>query len=90
MATHFEDVYILTSAEYEKLTSPDVTYTLMTKTAANKGVINILKKTNSVCWLDSNDESYEGYCNTCPVFEYLGPDAGGRLCTRQKSWQTLG
>lgn len=90
MATYYKEVQVLSHEEYKQLTSPDVTYTLMTRTAANKGVESLLKKTESKCWKDSDDDFDPYYCNTCPVMEYLGTDAGGRLCQRQKSWDNLG
>ncbi len=74
--------YVLTVEEYNKITNPDVTYTLMTKSSANKAVDNILKYTKEKCWQDSEDDMI--YCSECPVMIILGEDAGSRMCLRQK------
>ena len=82
------DSYVLSKEEYQKLTNPDVTYTLMTKTAANKVVKNILKYGNFECWHDAQDYDFsmESFCMDCPVMEILGDDGGRRICLREKRW----
>ena len=80
-----ESVYILSKSEYEKLAHPDVTYTLLTKTAANTIVNNILKSTGKKCIHDDHDL----VCDECPLYELFGSsDLVGRVCLRQKrySW----
>ena len=84
MAQWITDSYILSKEEYEKLTNPDATYTLVTKTAAKKIVTSLLKHYRAECWLDG-DQDKVWYCSQCPVFAILG-DEGGRLCLRQKNW----
>jgi hypothetical protein len=84
---HFKDVFVLTRDEYEDLTNPDTTYTLMTKTAAKKAVTNILKHFKTTCWIDENLDPDDWCCaSCCPVYQVLGSDAGERLCTRQKTF----
>lgn len=82
------DSVILTNKEYEQLTHPDVTYTLMTKTAANRVIDNILKYFNAKCWHDNNELAWEDdwCCSCCPVMKVLGEDAGERICLKQKVW----
>jgi hypothetical protein len=84
---HFKDVFVLTRDEYEDLTNPDTTYTLMTKTAAKKAVTNILKHFDVTCWNDAKIHPDDWCCaELCPVYNVLGWDAGERLCTRQKTF----
>lgn len=87
--------YILTEKEYNNLTNPDVCYTLLTKTKANKAVTNLLKYFKHKCHNDidlndtceySNQDSQFFYCSECPVMTVLGLDAGSVICTRPKSY----
>ncbi len=86
--------YILTEKEYNALASPDVTYTLLTKTKADKAVSNILKHFKVNCWhdIDLNDtinndsDSQFFYCSECPIMTVLGKEAGSVICLREKSY----
>lgn len=87
MAKFIKDSYLLSKEEYEKLTNPDTTYTLLTKTAANKMVAHLLKATEFTCWHDDPDVWMDDFCcSLCPVYKLLGSDAVSRVCLRQKVW----
>ena len=88
MVTKIKNAVLLTEEEYEKLTNPDVTYTIVTKTSANKIVNSLLKHSKFVCWHDDPVVDLDGFCcSECPVGTVLG-DAGYRLCLKQKAWRT--
>ena len=86
MQTITKNSVLLSEEEYQKLTNPDKTYTLVTKTSARKVVDKLLKHFNANCWLDDPEIDYDDWCcSACPVYSVLG-DEGGRLCLRQKAW----
>lgn len=81
-----KDSVLLTKEEYEKLTNPDKTYTMVSKTSANAIVKNLLKHHTSVCYLDDPEIDWDDWCcSYCLVYLVLG-DPGGHLCLRQKVW----
>ncbi len=86
MATFHEKVYIVDEKEYNKLTHPDVTYAIISKTMAGIGVKNLLKHHKFTCWHDENEYEFHNItCSVCPVIEALGK-CGELLCQRQKLW----
>lgn len=80
------DSYILSKAEYDALTSPDKTYSLMTKTAARKAVDNLLSWHRFKCFNDIRPKMDPDDCNcmSCPLYRVLGEDVAERMCTRRK------
>ena len=85
--------HILSDDEYNKLTNPDITYSILTKTAANKAVVNLLKYFNHKCHhdidlnnsLDYSEENSYFYCSECPIITVLG-SPGKVICQRSKTW----
>lgn len=77
--------FLLTEEEYTKLTNPDVCYTLMTKTAANRAVKKLLEYDNFVCWHDT-EENEDIFCNECPVYRIFDEDICRKLCIKQKKF----
>ncbi len=83
MAELINNMYLMSAKEYKDITNPDACYTLLTKTAANKIVRNILKKYNAVCWHDSDDDIT---CDDCPLVTIFDSEVY-RICLRQKSYE---
>ncbi len=81
----FKNVVVLTKEEYDALSDPDKTYTLMTKTSAKRAVRNLLKAMDFVCWHDNQAADGDGACSLCPVYTHLGYDAADRMCDKGKS-----
>lgn len=82
-----EPTVVMSKAEYEKLTDPDKTYSLMTKTLARAVVKRILVDIEEVCWNDDvNENDDNGSCASCGIMEVLGRAAGERMCDRPKRW----
>ena len=86
MTQFLKEVYILSKEEYEKLTSPDKTYCLLTKTSAEKITQRLLNTTDFVCWHDNKEVDLDDFCcSECPITTVLGEE-GCRICQRQKTW----
>jgi DNA gyrase inhibitor GyrI len=88
MAKLIKDMYLVSKDEYDQLTNPDTTYTLMTKTSATNMVKHLLKKMKFTCWNDDPEitDPDDFCCSLCPVHEFLGSDALNRVCLRPKTW----
>lgn len=87
MTQFLKDVYILSKEEYEKLSCPDKTYTLLTKTSAEKIRKHLLKMSKFVCWHDNDEFDWDIFCcSECPIYIMLGEE-GYRVCLKQKRWE---
>jgi DNA gyrase inhibitor GyrI len=71
MAKLIKDMYLVSKDEYDQLTNPDTTYTLMTKTSATNMVKHFLKKMKFTCWNDDPEitDPDDFCCSLCPVYD---------------------